>query len=355
MSQKSRMSLRKQIGYLAVWMLVLVVYIWGRIQYVQIREEKEFSIFFLAQYPNEKTVRNILEQEQKDGYSFDPCFYADGGFEQILAMDTYRQAQVQIGWISGNVSVCDETCVLDENDTEGCIIDRETSWELFGSTEAGNRLLLGNKKYIVREVTEWKNKILLIRPSAEKKNMVYDRVFLRKNVSETMKVTASRFLGKYGLLGITVSGGWIKTLGFLTQLFLPVCLLGDFLHMAIHEKKKANSNELSYWVWNFCIKFLLLCVVIWCFRTIRFPKEWIPSSWADFGFWRKKSQEVKRTFCWYLILPKTPWQIQMLLCGFKSISGGIGSAFIYLLIRSARNGQNAQKSAKVLKKEANFV
>lgn len=328
------MTFRYRAGCLAVWLVIFCVYFAGIHEYVQMRKETNLSVFFSSVYPSDQEAGEILKQMESDEENrTDVCFYADGGLQEISRKDGDRQTQVAVGYLKGNSAVYDwQTGILADDDAEGCVIDRTAALELFGTVEPGNHLILQGHNYTVRKVADWEEKILLLESAgSDKKNLSYDRVFIRKKNSETAENTAAGFLMKSGLQGTLVSSEVPRTAGGAALLLLPGVLLGSLWIEGWREKRRYTMKDGAYWIWSAVI-WGMIGIVFWAiFTNISWPEGWIPPQWSDFGFWKEKMSSASTEFEFYLMFPKSAEQTRQIILGGKTVIMGTISCFLYLL------------------------
>ena len=95
-----------------------------------------------------------------------------------------------------------QAAALTEGDTDGCVIDGITAWELFGNKVPGGQILFQGRTYTVRNVADWGQKILVFGAASAddtETELFYNRLFIRRRNGETEESTVNGFLMKYGL------------------------------------------------------------------------------------------------------------------------------------------------------------
>ena len=165
---------------LLLGVLALLFYGGAVLAFGSMMEEPSVSVFLSGTYPEKEQAEEIVKTLEQTEAETCACFYWDGGMTTLTEPDYGRSAQVMAAGIVGDGSLYDKRIRgFWEKDKEGCIIDGDTAWKLFGTREAeGRQLVYGEKTYQVRQVLPWKQRMILIRP--EKEETVYTRVFLKK-------------------------------------------------------------------------------------------------------------------------------------------------------------------------------
>ena len=305
-------------------------YYFGVKAYVSAENTESAVIYLSASYPDRIKAAEILEDCQQLENPVDICFYWDGGL-QLAENENYgRSSKVLVVGLTGDTSLYNwRGSALNQEDRRGCIIDRETALELFGSADCiGSTVTLGEKQYDICRVVPWKHRVMLIHPT--EKETVYTRVFVRPKKGESLQNAASRFLMSYGLNGSLVDDKWLFALAFAVLLFFPAELTLTFFKTARTRKKAAQDNKRVYWLWQ-CVIILgvgILLVVI--YRNFGIPNDWLPDKWSNFGFWSEKIEKERENFNLYLMLPKTVPQTERIQQTVKSVLGGIFAFVLYL-------------------------
>lgn len=305
-------------------------YYFGVKAYVSVENTESAVIYLSASYPDRIKAMEILEDCQESENPVDICFYWDGGL-QLAENENYgRNSKVLVVGLTGDTSLYNwRGSALNQEDRKGCIIDRKTALELFGSADCiGSTVTLGEKQYEVCRVVPWKHRVMLIHPT--EKDTVYTRVFVRPKKGESLQNAASRFLMSYGLNGSLVDDKWLFVLALAVLLFFPAGLILTVFKIASARKKAAGDNKKMYWIWQ-CGMILgvgILLVVI--YRNFRIPGDWLPDKWSNFGFWSEKMKKERENLNLYLMLPKTVPQTEGIQQAAKSVLGGILAFVLYL-------------------------
>lgn len=244
--------------------------------------------------------------------------------------EDFRQTNARVTGIVGMAALYDrQAALLEENDETGCVIDKDTALELFGSENcAGSQLTVGEQIYEVRGVVSWNQHTMLIRPS--RKNQVCTQVLIRGKKGQNLEGAASDFLVGNGLSGILVDDSWLEVIlpwfpvAFLVMLIITV---SRWLYEMEHEiwkngiqrnrEKKIDFRKCSCFV----IRILLWGIgLFFCVRLLsHIPQSWLPDKWSDFSFWPAKIRKTMEAFRWYIMFPKTMAQAERLMSGIGCI------------------------------------
>lgn len=301
--------------------------------YFSMEKNEVATVYLSASYPGRDAVQAILENCQEDGEITDVCFYWDGGVQTVENPGYVRQAQVQVTGLTGDASLYDwRGASLGDEDREGCVIDRETALELFGTENCvGNTLTLGEESYTVRRVTDWGQHVLLIHPTD--RECVYSRVFIRPQKGETKENAASRFLMGYGLSGSLVDDDWLDQTALASLALFPAAALLGFWRFAEEKRKGGAKRTLGYYLWLGAEVLAAAAVLFAVIKCVQIPADWIPDKWSNFRFWGEKLSQERENLGWYLMLPKTVPQAERLMQAVRCMAGGAGSVLLLLAAR----------------------
>lgn len=305
-------------------------YYFGIGAYVSMENTESAVIYLSASYPDRTEVVKILEECQEAENPVDICFYWDGGLQRVENKNYKRSSKVLVAGLTGDASLYHfRGSALNEEDRRGCIIDKKTALELFGSADCiGSTVNFGGEQYEIRQVVLWKHQIMIIHPT--KKDTVYTRVFVRVKKGESLQNASDRFLMSYGLNGSLVDDEWLLALALIALLFFPAGLVVMFFKAASKRKKAAKDNKGEYWLWQ-CVMILgagILLVLI--YKNFHISSDWLPDKWSNFEFWLEKIKKERENLDLYLMLPKTVPQIERIWQAVKSMLGGIFALVLYL-------------------------
>lgn len=284
--------------YLKVVMAVLLaaaLFYSGMKDYVKVGKTDTAVVELYGDYPAVNLAKQIWENYQSSDEITDFCFVWNGGVQVVTNPEDFRQTNARVTGIVGMAALYGrQAALLEENDETGCVIDKDTALELFGSENcAGSQLTVGEQIYEVRGVVSWNQHTMLIRPS--RKNQVCTQVLIRGKKGQNLEGAASDFLVGNGLSGILVDDSWLEVIlpwfpvAFLVMLIITV---SRWLYEMEHEiwengiqrnrEKKIDFRKCSCFV----IRILLWGIgLFFCVRLLsHIPQSWLPDKWSDFSF-----------------------------------------------------------------------
>ena len=184
----------------------------GMKDYVKVGKTDTAVVELYGDYPAVNLAKQIWENYQSSDEITDFCFVWNGGVQVVTNPEDFRQTNARVTGIVGMAALYDrQAALLEENDETGCVIDKDTALELFGSENcAGSQLTVGEQIYEVRGVVSWNQHTMLIRPS--RKNQVCTQVLIRGKKGQNLEGAASDFLVGNGLSGILVDDSWLEVI-----------------------------------------------------------------------------------------------------------------------------------------------
>lgn len=287
-------------------------------------------IYLSASYPSRTAAEDILEDCQAGEDSVDVCFYWDGGLQSVKNENYGRSSKVLVAGLTGDASLYNwRGGALAQEDRTGCIIDRETALELFGSDNCtGSTVTLGENDYEIRRIVPWSQRIMLIHPTD--KEVMYTRVFVRPRKGETLQNAGSRFLMSYGLSGSLVDDGWLAALAGAALLLFPAGLAAAFFKAVGDRRKAAGEHTREYWLWLGISVLAAGALLFFIYKNFSISSDWLPDKWSNFGFWPEKIAKERENLGLYLMLPKTVPQTEQIRKAAESLFCGIFALVFYI-------------------------
>lgn len=214
-----------------------------------------------------------------------------------------RLSKVDLITVAGDMSqVCQDPVIiggyLSPEDTVGCIIDRTTAYELYGSENIiGMELKLADQKYIVRGVLKATAESSMYINAGRKKGSyeteTYSCMELSFAESDKADVLAKNFIQTYGLGEPSeyYNGYRYQTISeLLVHLPIWLCVFGIIIYSIRAVGRLKGSLFLSLIGYLVVIGLSLLLIRMANLR-INIPDSMIPNRWSDLDFWVGKGKE----------------------------------------------------------------
>ncbi len=326
MERKKKCLSFKYIRVVLLASLAGILVCFGMKDYVNVGN---FRVAVAQLYGDDLTVsqaEKMWKDIQRSNEASDLCFVWDGGIREIYNPLYSRQTNVRVTGVTGMAALYDrQASVLGENDENGCVIDRNTALELFGSEDCvGSQLTMENKSYVVRGVASWKQRVFFIR--SFEKNMHCTQILIERKKAQTREMAVSTFLMGNGLSGMLIDDSWLDVI-------LPWFFVAFFIKIAILARKKEALPDswkgvrfiLNIFICGICLFFILKFLS-------DIPQSWLPDKWSNFSFWSAKIRNTSESFNWYLMFPKTVGQSERMLSGIGCMAKCAGATLLLDLV-----------------------
>lgn len=328
MDNKKKNCFLKYMKAMAVVLLSSVLFYFGMKDYVHVGKTDIGVAELYGNYPTVSQAKQLWQDSQKGDEITDLCFLWNGGVQTVKNSRYFRQTNARVTGVIGMAALYDrQAALMEESDENGCVIDKNTALDLFGSENCvGNQLVVGEDIYEVRGVAFWSQHMLLIRPSQKK--LFCTQVLIRSKKGQSVESTASNFLLGNGLSGTLVDDSWMDVILPLFPVAFFVMFttsISRWMYRSENGDKQSGSREeerngidhkkfscfiMRILLWGICLFF--------CTRLLSdIPKSWLPDKWSDFSFWPAKIQKTVEAFRWYIMFPKTMAQAERLVRGIS--------------------------------------
>jgi len=213
------------------------------------------------------------------------------------------------------------TQTLSAEDLNGCLLDRKTAVNLFGTDKAvGCMLQYSGKEYIVRDMIDGPSDTVLFQVDAT-------NPFALPNISVAGTANADTFSMRHGLSPtfVTNTGIYTEIAGMLSGLPVAAALL-VVLHWLrgyhiVWRHYILRHGIISLWM-------LILGVALIIFTVYLLPSGLIPSRWSDFEFWGDAFAQSKMQLISFVTVPKFRPDLPLLYSLLQSSLGLVGARLV---------------------------
>lgn len=188
------------------------------------------------------------------------------------------------------------------DDLDGCLIDSDTSYKLFGSSNCvGKEIIYNDRHLIVRGILKGSKANIMIQAiegsSQVLNGLIIDGTGLTLNKIEDFKM-------KFGINEMAINGNVYYIISKFISLIFPVITLVLILIKIIASLFKSKNKPVLV-----SIYILMAIASLFIFFKITnikisIPLDMIPNKWSDFDFWSKMAKEYKEKFEYVLYMKK---------------------------------------------------
>lgn len=282
------------------------------------KENNTINFYFENGNIRADIVKNI--EENKGDISV--VGWTEKSLQSATNPDLNRNANdLKILAIKGNSSLLFDGALLFQDDKDGCLIDTETSYKLFGSTHSiGKEITYGERKLIVRGIHDGTKSNIIVQ-LLEDDNDVLDGLTIDGTDMTLNKI--EEFKTQFGIQEMAVSGGIYHSFAKVFSMVLPIIALVLILIKVITYFFKAKRKPVLKVIY---ISMAIITVVIFFKITklnLSIPLDMIPNKWSDFDFWSKMWKESVEKLQYVLYMKKYGIDIynieNMIMSGLYSI------------------------------------
>lgn len=301
----------------------------------------------------ERAMKKEAEEWEARGKKFsisEASAYRKAGIAVLLEPELNRKAKTACYVVYGNMERVFPVTLLEGSlcygeDPNGCILDRQTAYELYGTSyAAGNPLSYQGRSYTVRGVADSEISFFMIQGKSGEE--AYENLEFLCTDGEMAGETVQNFLSAYQLLDaedyVMIEGGFLSDWMYRTALLPMWCLglwwclhllwrygVGFVRHFGLFGSGAARQRGISKgggwrrldFFGRIFITVVLpaLCLSLGVYgvflgalpNPLYFPKRYLPSRFSDFSFYQKTYNEA---VLWYQkVLYLTPYPRDLFL------------------------------------------
>ena len=262
-------------------------------------ENKTLNFYFENENYNTELIKTIKEA--------DPELAVVGWAEESLQSANNPDlgkiaSDLDVLIIKGSSNLLVKGSNLFADDLEGCLIDNDTSYKLFGSSNCvGREIVYNDRTLIVRGILKGSKANIMIQATEDSSQVLdgltIDGTGLTLNKIEDFKM-------KFGINEMAISGNIYYIIAKFIALIFPIITLVLILIKVITSLFKSRNKPVLV---SLYILMAIASIFIFFKITnikISIPLDMIPNKWSDFDFWSKMGKEYKEKFEYVLYMKK---------------------------------------------------
>ena len=319
-------SLKHIIRIILIFALIMC---WGiSLGYANNIESKDKIINFY--FENDNYTVGLLESigESKKELSF--VGWREESLQSVTNPDLNRTANdLDILLINGSSNLLVKGSMLFKDDKEGCLIDEETSFKLFGSSNCLGRTIVYNEKsLIVRGILKGtKANMMLQLPEDSNlalKGLTIDGTGLTINKIEEFK-------SQFGIQEMAINGGIYYIIAKTIANIFPILALILILIKIIISIIKSRKKPILVVIYLFMIITSIFIVFKITNIKISIPLDMIPNKWSDFDFWSKMWKQYSEKIQYVMYMKKSGIDIYNIENLLKSVLFSIFTIILFVI------------------------
>lgn len=284
-------------------------------------------------------AEELGQREEKTGEALDFCFWGEKKNVILSNENLSAAAQADAVFLCGKPELLFEECPLPVfGDGQGCLIDEETAWKLFGDTQVtGKEISYEGENYVIRGVIKNSERMAVFQVSqgssshakagksmgeAQKdgnsskadgggfseggqtdggrqeslEEGLLNRLTVQKPAHLSIGDLQSAWENQYNLSIKILDTELLRGLGGFCVLLFPATICFFFCVYLHHQYKEQEVIQKKAVTAGLALLMVILLTVL-LKKWVQIPDDYIPTRWSDFSFWTElweKKQEGAR-------------------------------------------------------------
>lgn len=311
-----------------IFIFILII-CWGKsLGYANnIENERKILNFYLEDGNKNMELVNYINENDSE---LTVTGWLEKSSQVIINHDLVKIADnLNVLIIRGSSNLIIKGSMLFSDDLEGCLIDENTSYKLFGSSNCiGKEITYDDRKLIIRGILKGSKVNMMVQASKYSTEILeglsIDGTNLTLNKIEDFKL-------KYGIDEMAISALiYHKISKFISMIFPIIVLTLILIKIIIYLVKSKNKPVLCaiYLCMLFSVLFIFFKVTN---IKISIPLDMIPNKWSDFDFWSKMGKEYKEKFEYVMYMKKYGIDIYNIENLLKSVLYSILAIIVFII------------------------
>lgn len=278
-------------------------------------------------------LAHMREREKRTEVSLDFTAWKQINYENLESLELGKTVFVDAIAFSGQPEmIFPQAGGLSPQDLRGCIIDKQTSYQLFGDDNAlGGTIVYDGREYFVRNIISAPKGLFLFVPP-EEKEIAFDRISLSTAGLPFSQRGIEEFSYRHGIsVNFSISNGVYQGMGKLFAFLPPAAIFATLLFRMFFWIKKKRDYPVLMGI-GLLIMTFIIAMLLWItdFHW-SLPESFIPTRWSDFEFWGKLWSQWMQHTKQFIFMEKCQTERYLLSFVITSMLYGIVSFLIFLL------------------------
>lgn len=320
-------SLLKRI--IKVILILALIMCWGiSLGYANNIESKEklINFYFESDNYNVEFLKNIEESKKE----LSLVGWREESLQSATNPDLNRTtSDLDVLLINGPSNLLAKGSMLFKDDKDGCLIDEETSFKLFGSNNClGKTIVYNERNLIIRGILKGTkaNMMLQLPEGAE---LALDGLTIDGTDFTLNKI--EEFKSQFGIQEMAINGGVYYLLAKAIAMILPILALILIMIKIIVSAFKARNKPVLLAIYIVMCIFSIFIVFKITKIHISIPLDMIPNKWSDFDFWSKMWKEYSEKIQYVMYMKKSGIDIYNIENLLKSVLFSILAIILFII------------------------
>lgn len=250
--------------------------------------------------------------------------------EMVSVSELNKTNNVTVLSIYGDSSLLIDGPVLFRDDIEGCLIDENTAFKLFGSTNViGKTIEYGERNLIIRGFHKGERNLLVVESLLAERNEddYFDGISMVKDKNTTS------FIKNNGYENFAVDNSLYYSISKIIVSIFPLIILLFIIISIIKEVRSIKGKP----VITILLIMLTLIISAIFFKVTRIkisiPVELLPNQWSDFDFWSEFYKKYLEKFKYIFYMKKYAFDRIYINNIIIELAYAISASTLFLLIK----------------------
>ena len=287
------------------------------------------NIYYDGDGITQQTIFEYVNQENKSDSPINFTGWLEKDTESVVNEDLNRSATVRALMISGDSSLVIDGPVLFADDLDGCLIDSETAYTLFGSDNViGKEIVYGERKLTIRGLHKGNTLTIVVEAMPDSQDRIDGiAVDLSDENPETLRLLSN----KYGISDEGVDNRGYYNFARFSMMILPLIILIFILVKMIKEIRNNKRKPVLAVIYLLITALLAFIFVKITKLSITIPVDMLPNKWSDFDFWTNLYKEKKELFREFLYMKKYSIDIYYIELMLKSVFFSVLTIILFFI------------------------
>ena len=263
-------------------------------------KEKNINFYFENDNFNLESLK-IIEESKKE---LPLVGWKEESLQSVTNPDLNRTAnELDVLLINGSSNLLVKGSMLFKDDKEGCLIDSDTSFKLFGSNNClGKTIVYNDRSLIIRGILKGTKANMMIQ-LPEDSTVALDGLTIDGTDFTLNKI--NEFKSQFGIQEMAINGGLYYLIAKSIVMIFPIlALILILVKIVITAFKSRNKPVLLVLYMVMCIVSIFIVFKVTKIH-VSIPLDMIPNKWSDFEFWGKMWEEYSKKIQYVMYMKKS--------------------------------------------------
>lgn len=291
-----------------------------------VSKEKLINFYFENSNFNIESVK-LIEEAKKD---LPLVGWREESLQVVTNPDLNRTAnELSVLLINGSSNLLVKGSMLFKDDKEGCLIDSETSFKLFGSNNClGKTIVYGDRSLVIRGILKGTKANIMLQ-LLEDSTLPLDGLTIDGTEFSLNKL--NEFKSQFGIEEMAINAGVYYMLAKAIAMIFPILALILILIKIIISAFKSRNKPILlgiYIIMSISSVFIVFKVTK---IHISIPLDVIPNKWSDFDFWSKMWEDYIDKIQYVMYMKKSGIDIYNIENLLKSVLFSIFTIVLFII------------------------